>query len=77
MNPQNKQVGGNHYLTMAIQPVEYITRNKLGFLEGNVVKYVSRWKNKGGRQDLQKAIQCLELLIKAHDEEMQYKGDKP
>lgn len=77
MNPQNKQVGGNHYLTMAIQPVEYITRNKLGFLEGNVVKYVSRWKNKGGRMDLQKAIQCLELLIKAHDEEMQYKGEKP
>ena len=77
MNSNNKQVGGNHYLTMAIQPVEYITRNKLGFLEGNAVKYISRWKHKGGRQDLQKAIHCLELLIKAHDEEIQFKDENP
>ena len=72
-----KQIGGVHYATMAIQPFEYIYRNKLGFLEGSAVKYLSRWKNKGGRQDLQKAIHCIELLIQMHDEEMKHKEQQP
>lgn len=62
------QIAGNHYSTMQIQPVEYITKNNLGFLEGNVVKYVSRWKLKNGKEDLQKAIHCLELLIELDDQ---------
>jgi len=57
------QVGGDHYKGMAIQPVEYIHANNLGFVEGSVVKYVSRWKEKGGIADLEKAQHFLGLLI--------------
>lgn len=57
------QVGGNHYKNLAIQPVEYIFKNNLGYFEGCVIKYVTRWKDKGGVQDLEKAKHFLELLI--------------
>ena len=63
-----KQVGGSHYKDMAIQPVEYILANKLGFVEGAVVKYVSRWPAKGGVQDLKKARHLLDLLIETLEE---------
>ena len=59
----NTQVGGNHYKNLAIQPVEYIFKNNIGYFEGCVIKYVTRWKNKGGVQDLEKAKHFLELLI--------------
>jgi|TARA_B100000795_G_scaffold218450_1_gene172562 hypothetical protein len=57
------QVGGSHYKNMAIQPVEYIHANNIGFIEGNIIKYVSRWRDKGGIYDLQKAIHLTQLLI--------------
>lgn len=57
------QHGGNHYKDCAIQPVEYIHRNKLGYLEGNVVKYVTRHRSKGGAEDLLKAKHYCELLL--------------
>jgi hypothetical protein len=57
------QVGGQHYKDKAIQPVEFIHANHLGFCEGNVVKYISRWRQKNGIADLQKAKHYLELLI--------------
>lgn len=57
------QEGGSHYKSMKIQPVEYIHANDLGYSEGNVVKYVSRWRAKGGLQDLKKARHYLDLLI--------------
>ena len=57
------QVGGEHYKKNAIQPWDYIVSNQLGYLEGNVVKYVSRWKDKGGRQDLEKAKHYLDKLL--------------
>lgn len=57
------QEGGDHYKRMKIQPIEYITANELGFIEGSVVKYVSRWKNKNGIQDLKKARHFLDILI--------------
>ena len=57
------QVGGNHYKSKAIQPVEFIHANGIGFFEGNVIKYVSRWNDKGGLQDLNKAKHYLEMLI--------------
>lgn len=63
MNELENQVGGNHYKDMVIQPVEYIVKNNLGFIEGNVVKYVSRWKSKGGIEDLKKARHFLDILI--------------
>lgn len=62
--PANEvQVGGDHYKKNAIQPWDYITSNQLGYLEGNIVKYVSRWKDKGGRQDLEKAKHYLDKLL--------------
>ena len=57
------QVGGGHYKEMKIQPVEYIHANKIQFLEGSVIKYVSRWRNKNGLEDLKKARHFLDLLI--------------
>jgi Protein of unknwon function (DUF3310) len=57
------QVGGGHYQNKAIQPWDYIVSNRLGYLEGNVVKYVSRWQEKGGRQDLEKARHYLDKLL--------------
>ena len=63
MNANDKQVGGQHYSAKAVQPWDYITSNNLGYLEGNVVKYVSRWKEKNGVEDLLKAKHYLEKLI--------------
>ena len=57
------QVGGNHYKDKSIQPWDYIVANDLGYLEGNVVKYVSRWKNKNGIEDLKKAQHYLAKLL--------------
>jgi Protein of unknwon function (DUF3310) len=59
----DRQVAGCHYKTFAIQPGEFVHRNRLGFLEGNVIKYVCRHGAKHGRQDLEKAIHYLQLLI--------------
>jgi len=67
MSAKDSQVGGNHYKDMAIQPIEYTLGNNLGFCEGNVIKYISRWKFKNGVEDLQKAKHYIEMLI---DEEM-------
>ena len=59
----DKQEGGSHYKDMAIQPIEFIMANKLGFLEGNVLKYISRHRTKNGAQDIEKAIHYCELLL--------------
>lgn len=59
----SKQVGGQHYKSLAIQPAEYCQRNQLNFCESSVVKYVSRHREKNGRQDIEKAIHFLELLL--------------
>jgi len=63
MSALNEQVGGDHYKKLAIQPAQYIHANNLGFFEGNVVKYVTRWRDKGGIEDLRKAQHYLALLI--------------
>ena len=68
MSALQQQVGGDHYRARGIQPIEYIHANNLGFCEGNVVKYVTRWKDKGGEDDLRKAIHYLELLIQLETE---------
>ena len=57
------QVGGDHYKKKAIQPVQYCMANGIGFMEGCVIKYVSRWRDKGGIQDLEKARHFLDMLI--------------
>ena len=63
MSALNKQIAGNHYKDCKIQPVQYIHANELGYFEGNVVKYITRWKSKGGVADLEKAKHYIELLI--------------
>lgn len=63
----NRQEGGNHYKTLAIQPWDYIIQNNLGFLEGNIIKYVTRWRQKEGIQDLQKARHFLDKLIEVNN----------
>lgn len=60
---ERPQVGGTHYKECTIEPIDFILANKLGFCEGNVVKYVSRWKNKNGLEDLKKAKQYIDFLI--------------
>lgn len=63
MSANDKQVGGNHYKGNAIEPWDFIASNNMGFLDGNAVKYISRYKQKNGVEDLQKAIHYLEKLI--------------
>jgi len=53
-SPLDVQVGGGHYKGKAIQPVEYISANNLNFLEGCIVKRITRWRDKNGIEDLQK-----------------------
>ena len=57
------QVGGNHYKVLPIQPIEFILKNKLGFCEGNVIKYICRFRLKGGTEDLEKARHYIDVLI--------------
>ena len=57
------QIGGEHYKKHAIQPVEFITKNKLGFLEGCVIKRICRYEDKNGREDLEKIKHEIDLLI--------------
>jgi Protein of unknwon function (DUF3310) len=66
----DKQEGGQHYKDKAIQPIVYIHANKLGFCEGNVVKYITRHKEKNGAEDIRKVIHYCELLL-----ELEYKNE--
>lgn len=63
LNANAIQHGGSHYKEKAIQPWDYIASNNLGYFEGNIVKYVSRWKEKNGVEDLKKAMHYLQKLI--------------
>lgn len=62
------QHGGDHYKLKTIQPWDYIAKNNLGYFEGNVVKYVSRWREKNGVQDLLKARHYLDKLIEMEND---------
>ncbi len=62
-NPYDKQIGGNHYQDMKIQPAEFINKNEMKFAEGNAIKYICRHINKGGKQDLEKAKHYIDMII--------------
>lgn len=62
-NPKDTQIGGDHYKKYAIQPLDYIVANDLSFLAGNAIKYITRYKDKNGAEDIRKAIHYLELLL--------------
>mgnify|MGYP003108738876 FL=1 len=63
MSAYKKQIGGSHYKDMAIQPSQFINKNKLLFAEGNAIKYICRHAHKGGKEDLKKAIHYIEMII--------------
>jgi hypothetical protein len=67
MSALDTQQGGSHYKSLTIQPVEYITKNSIPYLEGNVIKYVTRHAAKNGIEDIKKAIHYLQLIA-----ELQY-----
>jgi len=62
-NPLDVQIGGGHYKDFAIQPVEFIHANNVPFIEGNCIKYLMRWREKGGVKDLEKVKHYIDLLI--------------
>jgi len=63
MSTYKKQIGGSHYKNMKIQPSKFINDNKLLFAEGNAIKYICRHKQKGERQDLEKAKHYIDMII--------------
>lgn len=62
-NALSTQHGGDHYKKLAIQPMEYSMANGLDACQHTVIKYVTRFRDKGGIDDLHKAIHCIEMLI--------------
>jgi len=69
--PLDTQVGGDHYMKMKIQPVEYIYANEMPYMDGNVVKYISRHRSKNGAEDVRKAIQYCQMIL-----QMEYGEDE-
>ena len=63
VSPLTTQIGGNHYTSLKIQPFEYMAANNIGYHEGTAIKYLTRWKTKGGVEDLKKAKHAIEWLI--------------
>lgn len=63
INPLDVQEGGSHYKTMKIQPLEFSMTNSLNFCQANVIKYICRYQDKGGLEDLKKAKHYIELLM--------------
>ena len=61
--PTEIQIGGGHYAKYKIQPTEFIHANNVAFIEGNIIKYVMRHKDKNGIEDLKKAKHYIDLLI--------------
>ena len=61
--PLSTQVGGNHYTKLAIQPMQYSMANNLDALQHTIIKYVTRFRDKNGIEDLEKAKHCIDMLI--------------
>jgi len=68
MSALDTQIGGTHYKKFAIEPIEFIHKNGIGFCEGNAIKYLVRWREKGGKQDLLKAKHYIDLLLEMEGE---------
>lgn len=68
LRPSTTQEGGDHYRKLAIQPAEFVHRNKIPYLEGSVIYYVTRWRDKGGVADIKKAIHSLQLILEMESE---------
>lgn len=67
MSAFDHQEGGAHYKALAIQPAQYCIANNMPWAEGSVVKYVTRWRTKGGVEDLRKARHIIDMLIESEE----------
>jgi hypothetical protein len=67
MSQFDSQVGGEHYKKMPIQPLEFIVKNGLDFFQGNVLKYIIRYKEKNGVEDLKKARHYIDMMIELEE----------
>lgn len=67
----DRQVGGDHYKKKAIQPWDFITENNIPYLEGNIVRYLARWRDKGGIDDLRKAQHYLQKVVENEERRLQ------
>jgi len=63
MDALKEQIGGSHYKTFKIQPIEFVHKNNLSFIQGNIIKYICRYKTKNGIEDLKKIKHYVDLLI--------------
>lgn len=70
MSILDTQIAGTHYKAMAIQPIEYITKNNISYMPANIIKYASRYESKGGADDVRKIIHYAQMIL-----EIQY-GEK-
>ena len=68
-SPLDIQEGGSHYKGCKIQPIEYIVANNLDFMQGNIVKYITRHKNKNGAEDIRKIKHYCDLILKLEYDE--------
>lgn len=75
MKATNIQVGGSHYIDMAMQPIELISALKCSFIQGCIIKYISRYKAKNGAQDIRKCIHYAQLAIHLKDSMQHNDGD--
>lgn len=71
MKASEEQVGGDHYKSLPIQPIHYIRHNNLGWYEGNIVKYVTRHKQKGQIEDIKKVIHYANLILEEYEDQKQ------
>ena len=69
MKASESQIGGNHYAKLKIQPMQYALENGLNYAQANAIKYITRYQDKNGIEDLKKAIHCIELLIEWESEQ--------
>lgn len=67
MNANEKQIGGKHYKGFKYQPWDVVIDWDLGYLDGTALKYIARWKEKNGIEDIKKAIHFLEKLVETHE----------
>ena len=72
MKNSTKQIGGTHYSSLAIQPVDYVMDNNPDYLQGNVIKYITRYKYKNGLEDLRKAKHYINMMMDREKEEEEH-----
>jgi len=76
-NQSATQVGGDHYKKCQIQPWDYVIANDLDYFQGSIIKYVTRWKDKGWTQDLHKAKHFLDKYIETMEERYKNLKERP